>query len=143
MNEDAIPDETTILKLRRFLEQHDLAVKILEAVNAHMDQQGLLLREGTIVGATIIQAPSSTKNRDERRDPEMRQTKKGRQWYFGMKAHIGADRLVLADFGLRAGRLACVIAGIVEDRVRRRVGIFKAMRNAMPDASPQPAADQE
>jgi transposase, IS5 family len=77
LNEDAIPDETTILKFRRLLEQHGLAVKILETVNAHLGQQGLLLRQGTIVDATIIQAPSSTKNRDKQRDPDMRQTKKG------------------------------------------------------------------
>jgi len=91
LNEDAIPDETTILKFRRFLEQHGLAVKILEAVNVHLGQQGLLLRQGTIVDATIIQAPSSTKNSDKKRDPEMHQTRKGNQWYFGMKAHIGVD----------------------------------------------------
>jgi transposase, IS5 family len=85
------PDETTILKFRRFLEQHGLAVKILGAVNAHLTEKGLLLREGTIVDA-IIQAPSSTKNRDKQRDPDMHQTRKGQQWYFGMKAHIGVDR---------------------------------------------------
>jgi len=91
LNEDAIPDETTSLTFRRFLEQHGLAAKILDAVNAHLGQQGLLLRQGTIVDATIISAPSSTKNRDRQRDPDMRQTKKGQQWYFGMKAHIGVD----------------------------------------------------
>lgn len=91
LNEDAIPDETTISKFRRFLEQHGLAAKILEAVNAHLGQQGLLLRQGTIVDATIIHAPSSTKNRDKKRDPEMHQTKKGNEWFFGMKAHIGVD----------------------------------------------------
>ncbi|WEN14804.1 IS5 family transposase [Rhodanobacter sp. AS-Z3] len=91
LNEDAIPDESTILKFRRFMEQHGLAVKIFEAVNAHLSGQGLLLRQGTIVDATIIQAPSSTKNADKQRDPDMRQTKKGQQWYFGMKAHIGVD----------------------------------------------------
>lgn len=91
LNEDAIPDETTILKFRRFLEQHGLAVKILEAVNAHLSGKGLLLRQGTIVDATIIQAPSSTKNAGKQRDPEMHQTRKGQQWYFGMKAHIGVD----------------------------------------------------
>ncbi len=91
LNEDAIPDETTILKFRRFLEQHGLSAKILEAVNAHLSDQGLLLRQGTIVDATIIQAPSSTKNADKQRDPDMRQTKKGQQWYFGLKAHIGVD----------------------------------------------------
>jgi IS5 family transposase len=90
LNEDAIPDETTILKFRRFLEHHGLAVKILEAVDAHLGQQGLL-RQGTIVDTTIIQARSSTKNRDKQRDPAMRQTKKSRQWYVGMKAHISVD----------------------------------------------------
>lgn len=91
LNEDAIPDETTILKFRRFLEQHGLAEKILETVNGYLSGKGLLLRQGTIVDATIIQAPSSTKNRDKQRDPEMHQTRKGQQWYFGMKAHIGVD----------------------------------------------------
>ncbi len=90
LNEDAIPDETTILKFRRFLEQHDLAVKILEAVNAHLGQRGLLLRQGTIVDATIIQAPSSTKNRDKQRDPDMRQTKKGQQWYSGNRSCVAS-----------------------------------------------------
>ena len=89
LNEDAIPDETTILKFRRFLEQRGRAAKMLEAVNAHLSGKGLLLRQGTIVDATIIAAPSSTKNKDRQRDPAMRQTKKGQQWYFGMKAHIG------------------------------------------------------
>jgi IS5 family transposase len=91
LNEDAIPDETTILKLRRFLEQHGLAAQMLDAVNKHLGQQGLLLRAGTIVDATIIHAPSSTKNRDRARDPEMHQTRKGLQYFFGMKAHAGVD----------------------------------------------------
>jgi len=87
----SVPDETTILNFRRLLETHDLAPKVLAAVSAHLTQQGLLLRSGTIVDATIIHAPSSTKNKDQARDPEMHQTKKGQQWYFGMKAHIGVD----------------------------------------------------
>lgn len=91
LNEDAIPDETTILKFRRFLEQYGLAAKMLEVVNAHLSGKGMLLRQGTIVDATIIQTPSSTKNKDKQRDPEMHQTKKSQQWYFGMKAHIGVD----------------------------------------------------
>jgi IS5 family transposase len=91
LNEDAIPDETTILKFRRFLEKHDLGTAILAEVNAHLTDKGLLLREGTIVDATIIHAPSSTKNKQRARDPEMHQTRKGNQWYFGMKAHIGVD----------------------------------------------------
>jgi transposase, IS5 family len=88
---DEIPDETTILNFRRLLETHDLARKIFERVNAHLARRGQSLRAGTIVDATIIAAPSSTKNRDGERDPEMHQTKKGNQWHFGMKAHIGVD----------------------------------------------------
>lgn len=91
LNEDAIPDESTILKFRRFLEKHDLGAAMLAKVNAHLTDKGLLLREGTIVDATIIHAPSSTKNKQRARDPEMHQTRKGNQWYFGMKAHIGVD----------------------------------------------------
>jgi len=86
-----VPDETTILHFRRLLEQHDLAPAILATVNAHLGDRGLLLRQGTVVDATIIHAPSSTKNTAKARDPEMHQTKKGNQWYFGMKAHIGVD----------------------------------------------------
>jgi len=86
-----IPDETTILHFRRLLETHGLAAKLFARVNAHLGRQGLSLRGGTIVDATIIAAPSSTKNRDGARDPEMCQTKKGNQWHFGMKAHIGVD----------------------------------------------------
>ena len=86
-----IPDETTILNVRRLLETHGLAAKLLARVNQHLSRKGLSLRSGTIVDATIIAAPSSTKNQDGQRDPEMHQTKKGNQWHFGMKAHIGVD----------------------------------------------------
>ena len=88
---DALPDETTILNFRRLLEAHDLAPQVFAAVNAHLCNKGLTLQKGTIVDATIIHAPSSTKNADKQRDPEMHQTRKGNQWYFGMKAHIGVD----------------------------------------------------
>ena len=88
---DTVPDETTILNFRRLLETHDLARQLLEQVNTYLSRKGLSLRGGTIVDATIIAAPSSTKNGDGRRDPEMHQTRKGNQWYFGMKAHIGVD----------------------------------------------------
>jgi IS5 family transposase len=87
----AIPDETTILNFRRLLETNELAPEILGRVNAYLARKGLLLKRGSIVDATIIEAPSSTKNADGERDPEMHQTKKGNQWYFGMKAHIGVD----------------------------------------------------
>jgi transposase, IS5 family len=86
-----IPDETTILNFRRRIEDNELTPVILDRVNAHLKRQGLLLQVGTMVDATIIHAPSSTKNEAQERDPEMSQTKKGNQWYFGMKAHIGAD----------------------------------------------------
>ena len=87
-----IPDETTILNFRHLLERHGLAAKLLQVVNRHLQDNRLLLRTGTIVDATIIDAPSSTKNSSGTRDPEMHQTKKGNQWFFGMKAHIGVDR---------------------------------------------------
>ena len=93
---EPIPDETTILNFRHLLEEYDLAADILKQVNAHLTRKGLLLKRGSIVDATIIAAPSSTKNADGERDPEMHQTKKGEQWHFGMKAHIGVD----ADSGL-------------------------------------------
>ena len=87
----ALPDETTILNFRHLLEKHELTVVLLEAINAHLKAQGLLISKGTMVDATLIHAPSSAKNREQARDPEMRQTKKGKQWYFGMKIHVGAD----------------------------------------------------
>ncbi len=86
-----LPDETTILRFRHLLEKHELAPQVLAAINATLVQQGLMLKTGTVVDATIIAAPSSTKNKDGKRDPEMHQTKKGNQWHFGMKAHIGVD----------------------------------------------------
>ncbi|MNF91150.1 Transposase DDE domain protein [compost metagenome] len=88
---ERIPDETTILNFRRLLEKHELAAGILAVINGYLGDRGLSLRQGTIVDATLIHAPSSTKNQDGKRDPEMHQTKKGNQYYFGAKAHIGAD----------------------------------------------------
>ena len=93
---EPIPDETTILNFRHLLEENDLADDILKLVNAHLAKKGLMLKRGSIVDATIIAAPSSTKNAEGKRDPEMHQTKKGNQWHFGMKAHIAVD----ADSGL-------------------------------------------
>jgi IS5 family transposase len=91
-----VPDESTILRFRHRLEKNKLADAMLEEVNAMLSQRGLMLKVGTIVDATLIAAPSSTKNQDKERDPEMHSSKKGEQMYFGMKAHIGAD----ADSGL-------------------------------------------
>jgi len=88
---EALPDESTILRFRRMLEDNQLAPSILGVVNHLLQSQGLLLRRGTVVDATLIAAPPSTKNADGARDPDMSQTKKGNQWHFGMKAHIGAD----------------------------------------------------
>ncbi len=88
---DVIPDETSILNFRRLLEKHALTERLLAEINAHLCERGLFVGKGTIVDATIINAPSSTKNADNERDPEMRQTRKGKQWYFGMKVHTGTD----------------------------------------------------
>jgi len=89
---EGVPDATTLLKFRRLLETHDLCQGLFTAINADLTARGLLMRAGTLVDATLIAAPPSTKNKAKQRDPEMHQTRKGRQWYFGMKAHIGADR---------------------------------------------------
>jgi len=87
----AAPDETTILRFRHLLEEHELGGMMLDAVNLHLEAKGIKIQTGTIVDATIIHAPSSTKNEKKERDPEMHQTKKGNQWHFGLKAHIGVD----------------------------------------------------
>jgi IS5 family transposase len=92
LSAEGVPDATTLLNFRHLLEMHDLCQGLFRAINADLTARGLLLREGTLVDATLIAAPPSTKNLKRERDPEMHQTKKGNQWYFGMKAHIGADR---------------------------------------------------
>ena len=89
---ERIPDETTILAFRHLLERHDLGKQIFETVKAHLKANGMAMKQGTIIDATLIAAPSSTKNKKGERDPEMHQTKKGNQWYFGMKVHIGVDK---------------------------------------------------
>ena len=88
----SVPDATTLMGFRHLLEAHDLTQALLAEINAMLKERGLLMSQGTLVDATLIAAPSSTKNKEHKRDPEMRQTKKGNQWYFGMKAHIGADK---------------------------------------------------
>jgi IS5 family transposase len=88
---DRIPDETTILAFRHLLEKHDLGEQIFEAVKAHLKANGMAMKQGTIIDATLIAAPSSTKNKKKERDPDMHQTTKGNQWYFGMKDHIGVN----------------------------------------------------
>lgn len=91
LSRESVPDATTLLKFRRLLLANDLTKALFDEINAHLAEQGLLMRAGTIVDATIIAAPSSTKNEGNARDPEMHQAKKGNQWHFGMKAHIGVD----------------------------------------------------
>ena len=91
LGREPVPDETTVCKFRHLLEQHDMGRRLFEQVHVHLEQQGIKVAKGTIVDATIINAPSSTKNATGERDPDMHQTRKGKQWYFGMKAHIGVD----------------------------------------------------
>jgi hypothetical protein len=125
-----LPDETTILRFRHLLERHDLAADMLRVVNDILQAKGLMLRSGTAVDATLISAPSSTKNADGERDPEMKQTKKGNQWYFGMKAHIGVDAhsgLVHTVRGkvidpVRGDRCLPIRLGELDATVRRSVG---------------------
>src|ERR1019366_8206144 len=91
LGREPAPDETTVCKFRQLLEEHQLGARIFERVQEHLQERGLRIGTGTIVDATIVHAPSSTKNREQKRDPEMHQTRKGKQWYFGMKAHVGVD----------------------------------------------------
>ena len=88
---DALPDETTVLHFRHLLEEHGLGMELFKEINRHLAAQGLQLREGTIMDATLIAAPKSTKNKAQERDLEMHQAKKGNEWHFGMKTHIGVD----------------------------------------------------
>jgi IS5 family transposase len=106
---DVIPDETSILNFRRLLEVHKLTEQLFGAINSYLSEHGLILGKGTIVDATIINAPSSTKNANKQRDPDMHQTRKGKQWYFGMKVHTGTD----ADSGLV--HTVCATAANVAD----------------------------
>lgn len=92
LGEDSVPDESTILRFRHLLEEHELTEAIFAEVNGLLEEKNLLLKSGTIVDATIIHAPSSTKNSEGKRDPEMKQGRKGKTWYFGMKVHTGTDK---------------------------------------------------
>ncbi len=91
LGREPVPDETTILNFRHLLEAHNLGEKLFALIGQYLEENGLKVSTGTTVDASIINAPSSTKNREKKRDPEMHSTKKGNQWYFGMKAHIGVD----------------------------------------------------
>ena len=131
--DDRLPDETTILRFRHLLEQHDLAPKILAKVNEVLIDKGLMLRAGTVVDATLIAAPSSTKNASGERDPEMKQSKKGNQWYFGMKAHIGVDAASGLTHTVRG------TAGSVNDVVVANELLHGKERDAFADAGYQGA----
>src|SRR5438477_6975953 len=91
LGREPVPDETTVCRFRHLLEEHDLGQQLFDEVQRHLAAKGLKVATGTIVDATIINAPCSTKNAEKAREPERRQTKKGSQWYFGMKAHLGGD----------------------------------------------------
>jgi transposase, IS5 family len=112
LGREPVPDETTVCKFRHLLERHELGRRIFAEVNGHLEQHGLKIGTGTIVDATILHAPSSTDNRSGQRDPEMHQVRKGRQWYFGMKAHVGVD----ADTKL-VHSIAATAANVADCRV--------------------------
>lgn len=130
---ERLPDESTILRFRHLLEQHKLAPQILQTVNELLRTKGLMLRAGTVVDATLIAAPSSTKNNSGQRDPEMHQSKKGNQWYFGMKAHIGVD----AESGLV--HTVRATAGNVNDVVEANALLHGHETDAFGDAGYQGA----
>jgi transposase, IS5 family len=128
LNRDPVPDATTVLHFRHWLERHDMTKGLFDEVGAMLEEYGLLMRQGTIVDATIIAAPPSTKNKQKARDPEMHQTRKGNQWHFGMKAHIGVDvtsGLVHTVVGSAANKL-------ILPRRRRCCTAKRKMSSAMP-----------
>ena len=128
LSRDSAPDSTTILGFRHLLEKHNLTKAIFDKISEHLSKKGLVLREGTIVDATLIAAPSSTKNRNKSRDPEMHQSKKGKQWYFGMKAHIGVDM----ESGL--AHTVVATAGNVSDVAQAHTLLHGEEKHVMGDA---------
>jgi transposase, IS5 family len=143
LGQEAAPDETTICKFRHLLERHKLGKPLLATVNAHLHRQGIKISRGTIVDATIIGAPSSTKNKTGERDPEMHQTAKGKQWYFGMKAHVGVDsqtkliHTILASAANVADSLA--LPHLLHGRERRVYGdqAYRGHRDQIRAAAPR------
>ena len=142
LGREPVPDETTICKFRHLLERHDLGSALFEQVHAYLEQHGLKLSRGTIVDATIIHAPSSTKNQAKARDPEMHQTKKGNQWYFGMKAHIGVDSRSKVIHSVVATAANVADANVLPDLLHgdeTRVWgdqAYRGQREAIRDAAP-------
>ena len=137
LNRESAPDATTRLNFRHLLESHELTESIFNTINGHLAEKGLLLREGTIVDATLIAAPPSTKNKDGKRDPDMHQSKKGKQWHFGMKAHIGVDA--------RSGLVHTVIgtAGNVSDVTQAQALLHGDETDAFGDAGYQGVEKRE
>jgi IS5 family transposase len=142
LGQEAAPDETTVCKFRHLLERNKLGKTILKAVNEYLREHGIKISSGTIVDATIISAPSSTKNKTGERDPEMHQTAKGKQWYFGMKAHVGVDshtkliHTILASAANVADSLA--LPHLLHGRERRVYGdrAYRGQRDAIRQAAP-------
>jgi IS5 family transposase len=126
MVSERIPDETTILNFRHLLEEHGIGDQIFEAVKQTLKDQGALLQEGTILDATIIHAPSSTKNKKRQRDPEMHSVAKGNQWFFGMRCHIGVD----------------AASGLVHSVVSTAANVHELNTAWLPDTSPRPVATE-
>jgi IS5 family transposase len=139
----AVPDETTICKFRHRLEAHDLGTRLFQEVLAYLEAQGLRISRGTIVDATIINAPSSTKNASKTRDPDMHQTRKGQQWYFGMKAHVGVDsrtKLIHSVVATAANVAdSAVLPDLLHGEETRVWGdqAYRGQRAAIRDAAPQ------
>jgi IS5 family transposase len=131
LTHELAPDATTLLKIRRLLEKHNLTRRIFDEINVHLASKGLIMREGTIVDATLIAAPPSTKNRDKERDPEMHQSKKGNDWHFGMKARVGVD--------MATGLVHSVVgtAGNVSDVVQAHALLHSGEKAVLGDAGYQ------
>jgi len=138
----AAPDETTILRFRHLLEQHELCGKMLDTVNLYLEVKGIRIGTGTIVDATIINAPSSTKNSTGARDPEMHQTRKGQQWYFGAKAHIGVDskEVVVHSVATTAASVADVAYAARLTSLRREEGLGRCGLSGANEGDPRGCA---
>ena len=142
LGREPVPDETTVCKFRHLLEQHELGTELSATVNEHLESLGLKVGTGTIVDATIISAPSSTKNATKQRDPEMHQTRKGQQWYFGMKAHVGVDsrtRLIHSAVATAANvHDASVLGDLLHGEERRVWGdqAYRGQRHVIREHAP-------
>lgn len=137
LTQDSAPDATTLLKFRRMLEENELTRRVFDEIKGHLANKGLTMREGTIVDATLIAAPPSTKNRSGERDPEMHQSKKGNDWHFGMKAHVGVD--------MATGLVHTVVgtAGNVSDVTQAHALLHGGEKVALGDAGYQGVAKRE